>query len=269
MDYTVNDQRLSYTPTGETKRGDEITLLNHADDLTALSEWNNIGFTIEKLFDEKTFAEFDKLVRQLLRKLWSKAGFNSESNFELNEYHLFADTWDKHLRAINETKLLSTTDFPLGVDHIENRISEICKIRLVAKNPFDNQSVFHFRIVRPGVTDNNPLHRDVWLEDYKDCINIYIPIAGSNDKSSLILVPESHRWPESSMDRTISGAVINGVKFNVPAVTAIHKEYKVQRPNPGRNEVLVFSPYLIHGGAVNLNADDTRISIEMRFWRKR
>ena len=39
------------------------------------------------------------------------------------------------------------------------------------------------------------------------------------------------------------------------------------RPNPGRNEMIVFSPYLIHRGGVNLNPDTTRMSLEMRFWQ--
>ena len=40
------------------------------------------------------------------------------------------------------------------------------------------------------------------------------------------------------------------------------------RPDPNPDEVLVFSPYLIHGGAVNLNEDMTRVSLEMRLWRR-
>jgi ectoine hydroxylase-related dioxygenase (phytanoyl-CoA dioxygenase family) len=39
------------------------------------------------------------------------------------------------------------------------------------------------------------------------------------------------------------------------------------RPNPSENEVLVFSPYLVHGGGYNTNIDITRISLEMRFWK--
>jgi ectoine hydroxylase-related dioxygenase (phytanoyl-CoA dioxygenase family) len=38
------------------------------------------------------------------------------------------------------------------------------------------------------------------------------------------------------------------------------------RPNPKENEVMLFSPYLVHGGGYNFNADVTRISLEMRFW---
>jgi ectoine hydroxylase-related dioxygenase (phytanoyl-CoA dioxygenase family) len=111
------------------------------------------------------------------------------------------------------------------------------------------------------------LHRDVWLEDYESCINLYIPIAGSNALSSLILLPESHYWPESRIERTMSGAHINGIKFNVPAVTAIDGDFTIERPDPQENEMLLFSPYLIHGGAINLNTNKTRISIELRLWR--
>jgi ectoine hydroxylase-related dioxygenase (phytanoyl-CoA dioxygenase family) len=44
---------------------------------------------------------------------------------------------------------------------------------------------------------------------------------------------------------------------------------RLERPNPGPNEVMVFSPYLIHGGAFNQQPDHTRVSLEMRFWRAR
>jgi len=64
-----------------------------------------------------------------------------------------------------------------------------------------------------------------------------------------------------------------GLKFmaqglNVPAVTSINESFEIIRPDPKDNEVLVFSPYLIHGGSVNLNTDQTRISIELRLWKK-
>jgi ectoine hydroxylase-related dioxygenase (phytanoyl-CoA dioxygenase family) len=52
----------------------------------------------------------------------------------------------------------------------------------------------------------------------------------------------------------------------VPAVKNSETPLELIRPNPSASEVLVFSPYLLHGGAVNLNADATRLSLEMRFW---
>lgn len=268
MEYRVNNITLSYNAAGETTRGEEKILLHHAVDLTAGQPWHPSGFTIADLFDDQTYSDFKHAVSDQLTLLWRKAGLNIPDDFSPDQYHCVADVWEKHQRAINETRLLQAKEFPTGVDQIEKRISEICGVALVAKNyPYDNQSVFHYRIVRPNTTDNNPLHRDVWLDDYRDCINIYIPIAGSNERSSLIIFPGSHLWPESQVTKTISGAVINHVKFNVPAVTEIHGTFNATRPDPKQNQVLVFSPYLIHGGAVNLNTEQTRISIEMRFWK--
>ena len=60
---------------------------------------------------------------------------------------------------------------------------------------------------------------------------------------------------------------MNGLAYSVPAVTGARHPMKLVRPDPGPNEVLIFSPYLIHGAAVNFNPDTTRVSLEMRFWR--
>ena len=55
--------------------------------------------------------------------------------------------------------------------------------------------------------------------------------------------------------------------FTVPSVVGAAFPLTLERPNPGPNEVLVFSPYLIHGGGFNQQVDRTRVSLEMRFWR--
>jgi hypothetical protein len=268
MKYTVNNKTISYDAHGENVRGENTILLHGAVDLTAKTTWAETGFSIEKLFPSNTYTAFANATHQLLSDLWRGAGLKVPDNFPLDQYHTFASGPDQHQACIDKTRLLSIDDFPLGAYALENRISEICKVPLIAKNPYDGQSIFHFRVIRPNSTDNNPLHRDVWLEDFDNCINLYIPVAGSNEHSSLIIMPGSHRWPESRIERTKTGAVINGVKFNVPAITSINGQYAVVRPDPAENEVLVFSPYLIHGGSVNLNTDKTRISIEMRMWRK-
>jgi hypothetical protein len=268
MKYTVDHTALSYEVAGPRAWGDERVLLNEAADLTAATTWSAAGFSIERLFDAATYSTFTHNARSLLLESWRKSGLAVDDDFDLEKYHTQVPDFEAHRKAIERTKLLSTKDFPVPVRRVEDRISDLCRVALVAKNPFDGQSIFHFRVIRPRQADNNPLHRDVWLEDYDDCINLYIPIAGSNAQSSLILIPGSHRWPESRIEKTVEGAQINGVRFNVPGVTDIRGPYEVTRPNPGANEVLIFSPYLIHGGAVNLNQDQTRISIEMRLWKR-
>jgi hypothetical protein len=73
---------------------------------------------------------------------------------------------------------------------------------------------------------------------------------------------------ESDIERTVKGAVLNGTSYTVPCVISIKKEMpSLQRPNPEENEVMLFSPYLVHGGGYNFNEAKTRISLEMRFWK--
>jgi len=268
MNYRVNKASLSYHVQNKTILGSDEVLLNKAIDLTGKFNWAEKGFTIEPFYGEDKYISFRKETEQFILSLWKKAGLTIDKDFPLEKYHQLAIDQEVHLAAVEQTKLISTEYFPLGIHQLEERISEICKEQLHVRNPFDNQSVFHFRVIRPHSKDNNPLHRDVWLEDYSDCINLYIPIAGSNIDSSLIIAPGSHRWPESKIERTLSGAEINEIKFNVPAVAKIDGEVEFIRPDPGLNEVLVFSPYLIHGGASNLNNEFTRISIEIRLWKK-
>jgi hypothetical protein len=268
MEYTVNGIPIGYEAKGERHWGSDEILIENAVDISASTSWRKVGFTIEPLFDNNTYESFSTNVSELLLTLWGEAGLKIPLKFDLTQYHTVIPDFKTHLAVVEKTKLLSVNRFPIEADILVDRISSLCGAPLIAKNPFDGERVFHLRVIRPNSHDNNPLHRDVWLEDYDDCINLYIPVAGSNERSSLIIVPESHRWPESRIERTGEGAEINGIKFNVPAITAIQGLYAVERPNPGKNEVLIFSPYLIHGGSVNLNNDQTRISIEMRLWKK-
>jgi hypothetical protein len=265
MNYKVNSQSLSYDAEGPRSWGTSTILLENSIDLTDRTTWALLGYTIQPLFDEVLYGVFQQKTEQLLRHLWNLANVDL-AGMSLEMYHKRILSRELHLRAVEQTKLLSVKEFPIDIRILEDRISEICHRKLVVKNPWDGQMVFHFRVIRPQQPENNPLHRDVWLEDYDNCINLYIPIAGSNDLSSLVLIPGSHHWPESKLEITNSGAIIDGVKFHVPAITAIHGDAEFIRPNPKMNEVLVFSPYLVHGGARNLNSDITRISIEVRLW---
>jgi hypothetical protein len=268
MEYTVQGVKLQYSAEGERSWGEDRVLLDQGCDLTKGKSWHEPGFTLESLFDHRTNAMFFDAVATLLKECWKSAGLTLGVGIPLDQYHTMVTDLSAHLAAVDKTRLLPVSDFPLGIQAIEDRVSTICGIPLVARNPFDGQSIFHFRVIRPGQQDNNPLHRDVWLEDYDDCINLYIPVAGSNAQSALILIPGSHCWPESRIEKTREGANINGIQYNVPAITALRGAYEFQRPNPGPHQFLVFSPYLVHGGAINLNPDTTRISIEMRLWKK-
>ena len=254
---------------GERAFGKEADPRAGHDDLTSTTAWAEQGYCVAPWLDEPGSSKFEQGVEKLFSTFLHRVGITVGTTFDLARYHAYTqhnDAW--HLAVVNQAKLLSTSHFPGGVQQVEQRVSELCQVPVQAVNPHNGEQVFHFRIVRPQKNDNNPFHRDVWLEEYHDAINIYVPLAGSNESSSLTLVPGSHRWSEATVERTRGGAKVNGVQYNVPAVTASRRPLEPIRPNPARNEVLIFSPYLLHGGAVNLNEDLTRISLEMRFWRK-
>ena len=145
--------------------------------------------------------------------------------------------------------------------HISNIVNEPVKIF--------NDDIW-VRICRPSnisETDFNPCHKDVYLDFYRNTVNIYIPICGSNDKSSLLIQPGSHKWDENQTIVTSGGAYFKSTnkKYSVDAIIASKIELKMIRPDPKINEILLFSPYLIHGCSSNENLDLTRMSLEIRF----
>ncbi len=269
MKVKINHTNVDFDIEGKAFKGENTVLLHQQDDLTAKTSWAQPGYTVTSLLQEATFQHFQEGMERLIRQFLSKCNLTSDTTFPLEKYHQLIQNYGQHLSVVEHAKLIQSQFFPIDVQILEQRISEICQTEVHNLNPYTKEQVFHFRIIRPQSNDNNPFHRDVWLPEYNDCINIYVPVCGSNELSSLTLVPGSHHWPENQTVRTEKGAKVNGIQYNVPALLETDKELQAIRPDPKRNEILVFSPYLLHGGAVNLNEDTTRISLEMRFWRKK
>ncbi len=265
----LNGQNIELDIEGDRAYGAPVNLLSTDDDLTKNTEFAHIGYAVKPFLSTDQFQHMLEGIKSLVLAYMRNVGLPADNNFNLSQYHrLIGENYQQHLRVIDQTKLIQNADFPIDISLIEKRISEICQIPLKIKNPFTRQEVFHLRIIRPLTTDHNPLHRDVWQDENRNAINLYVPLVGSNHLSSLTIVPESHHWTEELTERTSKGAIVNKVKFNVPGLTGTKRALNIVRPNPAENEVLVFSPYLIHGGAVNLNKDTTRISLEIRLWRK-
>lgn len=254
---------------GERAFGEKVNLLSVDDDLTQNTEFASLGYTIKPFLDDELYQNFKWGIKSLILAYLKDAGLAVDDNFDLAQYHqLIGDDYQRHLEVIERTKLIQNADFPIDISLVEKRITDVCEVPLRVKNPFTGEEVFHLRVIRPHTTDHNPLHRDVWQDENRNAINLYVPLIGSNELSSLTIVPESHHWTEDLTERTMQGAIVNKIKFNVPGLTRSKKPLDIIRPDPGENEVLIFSPYLIHGGAINLNTDVTRISLEMRLWRK-
>ena len=265
----VDDEILEYDVEGETTYGGDAVLLDRDDDLIAGTAFAEAGFTVVPFLPPALYQTLVDGIRRLLSVAVQRVWPAAPADFTLERYHRVVSD-EEHMRLVRETGLnWPNEDLPIPVARVEQRISEILGIETVAINPSLDRQRFQLRVVRPGKTDNNPPHRDVWLDRLRDAVNIYVPLAGSSDRSSLPIVPGSHRWRESDIERTSAGAVVGGIRYTVPAVTGARRPLRLVRPRVRANEVMVFTPYAIHGGGANFSVDTTRVSLETRFWRRR
>ncbi len=110
----------------------------------------------------------------------------------------------------------------------------------------------------------------MYLDFYRNTANIYLPIIGSNENSSLFVQEGSHLWNENITAITSGGAFFknSNKKYSVDAIVQSKIKLNMVRPNPSTNEIMIFSPYLIHGCSDNSNDNVTRMSLEIRFIKK-
>ncbi|QFY41397.1 phytanoyl-CoA dioxygenase family protein [Candidatus Methylospira mobilis] len=266
--YQIEDHTLSFEFQGDTFQGDNDVLLENDINLLLDTPWNSLGYTIQPFLDQESFALIKKGIQGKLARLIVRAGGKIDDNFELESYHAYVDD-ELHLKVASLIHHgWHVSDFPINFDIVNDRISEILGNKVSAQAKHDNFNHYFMRIVRPNkMKDNNPPHRDVWLDRLRNAVNIYAPLCGSTIRSSLPLVAGSHFLKESDITRTADGAFINETQYTVPGVIFVKNEIpKLTRPDPKENEVMIFSPYLIHGGGYNLNDNQTRMSLEIRFW---
>ncbi|PSR53371.1 hypothetical protein AHMF7605_07440 [Adhaeribacter arboris] len=269
MKYQINNKDFQIEVKGERAFGKDAVLFLQDDNLIAQTSWQKEGFTLFPFLNPTDFDFLNAGLKQYLRELIRTFGVNIPSTFNMEKYHeAVADNQELHIAIINEAKQVDYKDFPVPILTIIERIEEEVKMPLTVLNPNTQEYHFSYRIVRPRKSDFNALHRDAWHPELKNCLNLYLPVAGSNELTSLCLIPGSHYWSENTVERTLSGAIMNGSQYTVPGLTATSNELKLIRPNPVKNQALLFTPYLIHGGAANLSEDTTRISVEIRFWRR-
>lgn len=203
------------------------------------------------------------------------------AGFSLEKYHTYVTT-DQHLALIEKIRAGSKgtggipfDELAISTDRLDTELSQICNVNVTCRKLFnvgDNKTykVGHFfvRIVRPGTSkDNNPPHKDTHIDRLRNAVNLYYPIAGSNTNSSLPIIPGSHLWSEQEIVRTSGETLVNGSKYNVPAIVAASRGLNLVTPNPNYEQAMVFTPYAIHGGGINFNMETTRVSLEIRFWK--
>ena len=131
------------------------------------------------------------------------------------------------------------------------------------------------RIIKPNTQHFNPVHKDIYQiyesEGYiPQMINIWIPICGTSvqNKTGLGVAKGSHIIDESLIYRTKSGVTMNGIKYNVNCISKWNNDNSLQTIIPTHGEFLCFSSHLIHGLGLNNNDDTTRVSLEVRLFKR-
>lgn len=269
VEYWIDNQRVEFQLDGSTEKGAHAVLLETDDNIIANLPWDAAGYCVAPFLAEAQVERMCAGFTALIRAEVEAAGVGTDDDFCLEKYHRLVSD-EQHAAIIKNTRVgFERQQFPIGLALVEKRISEICGVPLTVAGAKYAGRPFFLRIVRPHKPqDNNPPHRDVWLDHLRDGVNIYVPVAGSNELSSLPVLPGSHKWSEDEIERSVDGARIGGLNFTVPTVTSARQPLVMTRPNPKPAQVMVFSPYVIHGGAANLNDDLTRVSLEMRLWRR-
>jgi ectoine hydroxylase-related dioxygenase (phytanoyl-CoA dioxygenase family) len=237
--------------------GDDRVILLEDTNLLENTDFNVSGHCI---FSMKSYNGFlQKLIETKIQEITYR-------QFDIAKYHLNISDGE-HTKIINampwkKTESPEMLDFS---EYIETRVSEI----IGRKVKIFNDDIW-IRICRPSTvteTDYNPCHRDIYLDFYRNIVNIYVPIVGSNEKSSLMMQSGSHLWNERDVIVTKSGAYFKNSdkKYSVDAILQSRARLNMTRPNPKEDEFILFSPYLIHGCSSNDNEDTTRMSVEIRF----
>lgn len=261
----IDDQHFSFPISGDFSYGDDTILFNENGLLEKVS-WNEKGFTTIDLFNPQEIDALTKNNLKILNKILDGVEVHGHAPLRgLEKYHEIIDTDDKHQYVISKTRFLTSADFQMNLNVLSKRISNHLQKEVGIKNPLLKEEIIILRISRPNSLDINPLHRDGYLDIWANTINVWVPLAGCNSKSSLPLIPGSHFWNEKDVLKTpAKNAVINGNTYHVPGIVGGPEKLKAIRPNPGLGQALIFTPFLIHGAAINQNPDVTRMSLEFR-----
>jgi hypothetical protein len=243
----------------ENNWGENYVILDNDVNLLKNTDFDEHGY---KIFDIKNY---NNLLQTFIR---NEIKFITNKEINLLNYHNEI-TDEEHTKILNSMPYKKTMypDVEEFCIYLEKYISSIVgePIKIF------NDDIW-FRICRPtSINDNdfNPCHRDVYLDFYKNILNIYLPVVGSNENSSLKIQAGSHKWNENDVMVTKGGAYFPSTnkKYSVDAIIASKKPIDMIRPNPSKSQMMLFTPYLIHGCADNTNNNMTRISLEIRFIR--
>jgi hypothetical protein len=262
FELNIDNEKFSFEINGDFSYGEDKVLFDENGLLEKVS-WKRDGYSLINLFDKDEIKTLKKNVLKILDNIFSEIDLDRIPDLE--SYHKVVDTSEKHQSVISKTRFLKSIDFQIDLEDLSKRISTHLKKNVGIKNPLLEEEIIILRISRPNSLDINPLHRDGYLEIWENTINVWIPLAGCNSRSSLPIIPGSHLWNEKYVLRTPpKNAKIGGNTYHVPGIIGGPTKLEAIRPNPESGQALIFTPFIIHGAAINQNDDETRMALEFR-----
>jgi len=264
---SIDNQAFSFEVEGIFSWGEDQKLFVEKDNVISKTAWTQRGYGVVDAFTAEEFDALHKSVTQnILKAIKANGVAVDEATFRLEDYHKIVTDDKDHLGVIDITRNLTNEDVDFDIELLVARFGKELGYKLTSWVEELQKSHIQIRINRPSSLDINPPHKDGYLSYWEDIVNVWIPVAGCNEQTSLPVAPGSHLLSEKDIYRTESkGATINGNTYYVPCILKTAQgDLEMVRPNPKQGEALLFSPFLIHGAAVN-RSEQTRVSIELRF----
>ncbi len=276
LHFLINDRPYAFSITGspEFAFGRQERLSRKGTDIIFDLPWYERGYTTATFASPTAFAHLlDGLNTSIGRIVQEELGVTLDDR-GLAKYHEVVRTYDDHFKVIARTRDLFPENFNFPINDLLPVFSELLGIPLTDINPHNGKKMHIIvRINRPGSTDYNPPHKDVYqavdIDGYiPQFVNLWIPICGVTDRSSLPLAPGSHLIPEDQVLRTFAGGVVEGNKYGVRTIKEWGGSNKLERPKVEYGDVLFFSSHLVHGLAINEEPDTTRVALEFRLFKQ-
>lgn len=262
---SIDEFKFEYDIEGEFSWGEQFCFVDENKDKLSSLSWFKNGFSVKNFLTASELVELKLSVSRNLMGIFKDIGISVGTNLDLGEYHKYASNKEVHQQIIQRTRELRFADLAFNGEWFCGRVSSLIGIPLSPVIKELGRDHVQLRINRPNSLDINPPHRDGYLNIWKNVINLWLPIVGCNEKSILPLIEGSHYWTEDTILKTnLGGARIDGNSYRVPAILDTKYGLKMKRPLIKECEILMFTPYLIHGAAVNQNLDTTRMALEFR-----
>jgi hypothetical protein len=270
IDENIHNIKVDGSP--EFFYGNHETLSGKDTDISFGQNWYDEGHTSLDFLDKDEFAQLLGGLTNCISNILSKE-IGEIPDFKLNKYHEYVTTDELHYKTVGITRDLFPEDFNFPIEKMHKKLSDLLGFELTDINPADGKQLhIILRINRPGSTDYNPPHKDIYEGVDGESrlpmfVNFWIPICGVTENSSLPIVAKSHLLPESQILRTVEGGVVEGKKYRVRSIKEWGGNSNLTRAKVSDGQVLIFSSHLVHGLAIN-EENQTRVALEFRLYKK-